>query len=348
MGWDVYDHGLLPATGGGAAEATAEPKPSGPCQITIVDDTAGPRSASGAISPQDVCADDASAQMRRGNRDLTALFLVRPSVDDPFADLLPNLSAGAASDHAWAWSAPAGRTFTICERRLNDQLGIHGTCTRPLRIGWGLVPLSFTAGFDQGFKVAAGICALFMFGLVWTIVRFLFVLNADPHEQAGAAEQGRPLSTAPEEVWSSLDDAQKLALAQTAADGLPNPKNREAVADLLRQRVLTRRPEFSVTSPDVRKYVGSFKARSDIQELEKRIPPSDWSRWRGPLSVLLVCSVVFLFGIQQGLIDSATSLATGLTGTIGAVATAIARLSGIWKRGVSGILSDRDGGEKKP
>ena len=332
--WDIYDHYPLDHTAGRRADGAAaesQPPAAGFCKLDIV----GPSDPSSADS--------------LSNDGLSALLLTRPPVEDPFADLLPDLSAGAAGDKAWEWSAAPGHPLTIREQRLNEQMGAPGTCKEPLRIGWGLVPVRFTTGFTRVFVVAAGIGVLLMFGLTWTIVRFLFVLDAD--DNGWTVQDGQPAATCtePGQLWSSMDDPmQKLALAYTARHGLPNPKNREAITALLRQGILVRRPELAIASPELCDFVGSSKAQKEIHELEKRIPPSDWSRLRGPLLVLVACFTLFLFGTQQGLVNSAAALVTGLTATVGAITTALTRLSKVWNGSMSGILSDGSNAEKKP
>jgi len=389
--WDIFDHAPASAN----SHATAEDSQSAPsmagqfCSIDIVPDPATPAQPIGtarSVPTETICVpkvtdDHGATASREVSGNPVASLLVRPAVDDWFADLLPNLSADAATDEAWEWNGSAGHRFTVCERRLNDQIGA-GTCTTPLRIGWGLVPSRFVSGSGEapstswcgpspvsnqsesdGFfscenlirtwnwivsplPLASSIAALFIFGLIWTIVRFLFVLDADANGQAERVSSEVPVA-APAAMWASMDDTQKLALAQTARYGIPNPKNGEAITALLRSGILVRRPQWAVASEALRTFVGTSKAQGDIDDLEKRIPPSDWSRWRGPLSVLIVCLAVFLFGVQRGLIDSAAALLTGLTGTIGAVTAAIARLSGMWNRGIWSLFSDSGSTEKK-
>jgi hypothetical protein len=123
-------------------------------------------------------------------------------------------------------------------------------------------------------------------------------------------------------LWSTCTKDERLVLYQLAKDGWANPRNRKAIQDLIRRKLVVRSSGLHVMNRSFRQFVLDYQYPEEVAAWDQEVKKSTWRAVRNSiLATGLVLGVWLVYSQQQ-----VVHVALGYVGVVGGAAATVGSL----------------------
>jgi hypothetical protein len=123
-------------------------------------------------------------------------------------------------------------------------------------------------------------------------------------------------------LWSTCTKDERLVLYQLSKDGWANPRNRKAIQDLIRRKLVVRSSGLHVMNRSFRQFVLDYQYPEEVAAWDQEVKKSTWRAVRSSILVAGLVIGVWLVYSQQQVVH----IALGYVGVVGGAAATVGSL----------------------
>ena len=128
--------------------------------------------------------------------------------------------------------------------------------------------------------------------------------------------------------WRSCTQEECFLLTGLARDGMVNPKNVASLRQLLRRRLVVKKPQFRMMNESFRRFVLAQASLSMRETWEAEAAGSGWGKARGPFATVVVLVGLFLLATQQQFLQTSAGVLTAAGGGLAALLKLVGMVQG--------------------